>query len=187
MWATGGHVHGGVEVTRAAHIAVLTDQYLYRGTIDLKGQRRVSDTLNDRMTDVIRLREATLYRYEQLDEPAATWSMLYLRKCRAHVVMILQEEASQFAAVAARHMEKARAPGSLFVAQFWVQGIVVFSGKVHAAGDVLREGELFIPIQKAVVKVATGEDADVHLPATVALVNNETLISYQYDDEIAVT
>lgn len=74
-----------------AHVAVLTDTHLFRGTIVLPGQLRLSDILNSNLSDVVELSQVKVYRYADLDGPAQSFPALQIRKQRILIVAILRE------------------------------------------------------------------------------------------------
>lgn len=162
------------------HVAALTNQCLFRGTIVVEGRRRLSDMLNSEMLDVVEMRDAKVYTFDALEEPVQELPVLCLRKRHIHVVAILGEKRHRQAPVPVERIRKAQAPGHLYVGDFHIQGIIVFAGKQKEQLPVLRTGDPFIPIREAVISHTNR--LKLRIPTSVALVNNETLIGYQYEE-----
>lgn len=167
-------------MSNKAHVAILTDHHLFRGILDMKQQRRVSDLLNNKNADVVELGNVKRYRFSDLEEPDQVLASIYLRKAHAHIIAILKEDVTEHDAQFLR-MEKAKAPGNLYVGEFHVQGTIVFAGTRKEQRDQLRVTDWFIPVEKAIITLT--QQPDIRIPARVAMINNETLIGYHYEEE----
>lgn len=165
-----------------AHVAVLTDTYVFHGTLPLpQGRRRVSDVLNNKLSDVVELNNVRVYLIADGETPRQELSSIVLRKQQILLVAILREEAGDVPGSPTEYVDKATARGHVFVGDIHVRGEIVFSGKQKADKYMLRENEWFIPIRRTVI---SSDDLDI--PADIVLVNNNRLVGYQYA-ESAIT
>lgn len=161
-----------------ANVGAVTAAHIFRGII-MTGSRRLSDTLNDQLSEYVTLRDVQVHRLTTPEEAIYTLPSAYLKKEHLRLVAILNEEINAPTERIYAYVERAQRFGVLFVDDFEVEGTIYLSGKDDAPGPLLREGDRFIPVTGATLRSAA--NPRVRIRAPTILVNHLALAGFHYE------
>jgi hypothetical protein len=132
-----------------AQVVCFTSNYSFRGAIST-GKRRLSDTLNDRISDYVELVDVQVYNVHRPDTRVHAAPEIFLRKTSLALVAILAEVGTE--AAKGRFygfVSKARHEAVIFLPNYEVRGLLHLSGKYEVHGPLAVEGESFIAVTNA--------------------------------------
>ncbi len=164
---------------QTAHVAVFTDVHIFRGII-LTGRRRVSDLLNDRISQYVELEDVQVFNVLRPSRPIRKMDSAYLRKHNFLFVAILREEFRDPSARFFAYVEKVAWPGILYVGAYEIHGTLFFRSKKESQGPLVRPGETFLPVAKATVYSLL--NPAIKLRAETVLVREETFSAFYYEE-----
>lgn len=164
---------------QTAHVAVFTDVHIFRGAL-LTGRRRVSDFLNDRMSQYLELEDVQVFSVLKPSRPIREMQSAYLRKRNILLVAILREEFRDPSARFFAYVEKVAWPGILYVGPYEVHGTLFFQSKKESQGPLVRPGEIFVPVAQATVHSLLNPAVKVRAPTV--LIREEAFSAFYYEE-----
>ncbi|MDQ7028900.1 MAG: hypothetical protein Q9O62_03545 [Ardenticatenia bacterium] len=166
-------------VIQSAHVAVFTDVHIFRGIV-LTGRRRVSDMLNDSMSQYIELEDVQVYSVLRPTRSVREMASAYVSKRNCLFVAVLREEFKDPLARFFAYVERVAWPGILYVGAYEIHGTLFFKTKQESKGPLVRPGESFLPVAKALVYSMLNPRVQVRAP--VVLVRDGTFSAFFYEE-----
>lgn len=163
-----------------AQVVCFTTNYSFCGVI-WTGKRRLSDSLNDRITEYVELADVEVYKTHDPKTIVHKVSELYLRKSSLILVGILSEVIHTPTRRIYGYVPKQRHEAVLFMPAYEVRGILHLNAKYQVQGPLAAEGEAFIPVTKASA-VATF-NSRVRIEAGTILVHQKLIEAFYISEE----
>jgi len=163
-----------------AIVAAMTAYYIFRGRI-VTGSKRLSDVLNDRLTDHVDIEDVRVYNLKSPQTPIDTPKTLYLRKREIEVIAILEEHIVDPSGRLYSYVERVKKPAIMYIHTYRVQGLMALRSKRESMGPLIREGDVFTPMIQAEIMSATNPHIRVKTP--VALVNVNSFEAFSFVEE----
>ena len=163
-----------------AVVAAMTAYYIFRGRV-VTGNKRLSDVLNDRLTDYVDIEDVRIYNLKNPQKPLDTPKTLYLRKREIEVIAILEEHIADPSGRLYSYVERVKKPAIMYIHTYRVHGMMSLRSKRESKGPLIREGDIFIPMNQAEIMSATNPHIRIKTP--VALVNVNTFEAFSFLEE----
>lgn len=167
-----------------AQVVCFTTNYGFRGVV-WTGKRRLSDNLNDRITEYVELADVRVYKVHDPKTVAHRVKELYLRKSSLVLVAILSEVIQTPTGRIYGYVSKRRHEAVLFLPSYEVRGTLHLSAKWQIHGPLAAEGEAFIPVTKASA-VATFNPR-VRVEAATILLHQSSIEAFYISEEAAAS
>ena len=164
----------------SSEVAALTDHHIFRGTI-ITGSRRLSDTLNDTMSNYVEMEDVKVFSLLVPNKPSHALDSVHVKKQRLLIVAIIDEDIQQPTGRLYSYVEKVKRSSVVFVEGFQISGTMFFSGRGEGSTPFVSEGETFIPVTDATIRSVTNQR--VRIRASTVLVNLSSIDGYFHEGE----
>ncbi|HBY99210.1 MAG: hypothetical protein M5U01_27415 [Ardenticatenaceae bacterium] len=163
-----------------AQVVCFTTNYSFRGVV-WTGKRRLSDALNDRLTEYAELADVQVYKTHDPSTLVHKAKELYIRKASLILLAILSEVIQTPTNRIYGYVPKQRHAAVLFLPAYEVRGTLHLTAKYQVHGPLAGEGESFIPLTRASV-VATFNPR-VRVEAQTILVHQNLIEAFYISEE----
>lgn len=155
-----------------AKVIAFSERHLPVADIEI-GSRRVSDVLNDSLSNHLTLSHVRINRSERLDESIATFDSVTVRKSVIQGLLILAEPIRAPHQRIANYVAKTPFRVGVLIPAFFIVGDIMIGGKIDPAVQVLEGPEPFVALTDAQVTLTSRAGAPIAVPT--ALINRSRI------------
>lgn len=160
-------------------IQIITSDYLFTGRLTSSGQR-LQDTLNNTLTDYVRLHEVQVFRITATAHQIADFREATVSKAHIDLVILQREDHEAPTKRLYAHIPKNRYDACVTIRSCVVRGLLHMPSAPDAQAFLVQEGRTFFPITDATIFLpsATSEP----LQASVVMVRKSAIAFFAIGD-----
>lgn len=160
-------------------VHIITSDYLFTGRIASSGQR-LQDTLNNSMTDYVRLHDVQVFRLTATGDQVADFREAIVSKTHIDLVILKKDDHEAPNKRLYAHVPKNRYDACATIGSCVVRGHLHMPSVPDAQGFLVQEGRAFFPITDATIFFASA--ASEPLQAAVVIMRKSAIAFFAIGD-----